>query len=172
MLQITQSACDRLRQESETAYPGEACGILLGERNDAAGGDGAQGTGSQKTDAQRIVTHAIPVPNASSRPHRHYEIGPRDLIRIEKFARQAGQEILGFYHSHPDHPAQPSPTDLGEAHWLGFSYLITSVLQGHAAESRSFYLAGTREEDKHFQAEELQILVEKPVEQLVEKPAG
>jgi len=64
-------------------------------------------------------------------------------------------EIVGFYHSHPDHPARPSPTDLEDAHWIGCSYVITSVVQGKAHETRSFLLNGTLEEDKHFVEENL-----------------
>jgi len=62
-------------------------------------------------------------------------------------------EIVGFYHSHPDHPAQPSPTDLEHAHWIGCSYVITAVAHGTAMDTRSFCLSGTREEDKHFLGE-------------------
>jgi proteasome lid subunit RPN8/RPN11 len=59
-------------------------------------------------------------------------------------------QIAGFYHSHPDHPVHWSPTDLAEAHWLDCCYVITSVIQGKAAETSSFLLAGDTEEDKHF----------------------
>lgn len=62
-------------------------------------------------------------------------------------------EIVGFYHSHPDHPAQPSPTDLEHAHWIGCSYVITSVEQGNATDTQSFCLSGSREEDKKFLSE-------------------
>jgi proteasome lid subunit RPN8/RPN11 len=142
MLQIHQSAYEELRRHAQTAYPNECCGILLGLSSPAG----------------PTVTQAIPVPNASATPKNHYEIAPLDLIRIQKTALLSAEEVLGFYHSHPDHPAAPSPTDLAEAHWLGCSYLITSVCQGQAAESRSFALAGSREEDKHFAAEELVII--------------
>ena len=64
---------------------------------------------------------------------------------------------MGFYHSHPDHPALWSPTDLAEAHWLGSSYVITSVAGGAAAETRSFDLAGSGEEDKDFQPEDIRL---------------
>jgi proteasome lid subunit RPN8/RPN11 len=66
-------------------------------------------------------------------------------------------EIVGFYHSHPDHPAQPSPTDLEHAHWIGYSYVITSVTQGEATDTRSFLLSGPKEEDKSLAEEALVI---------------
>ena len=57
-------------------------------------------------------------------------------------------DIIGFYHSHPDHPARWSPTDFQEAHWIGCSYVITSVEHGRAAQTNSFALTGTTEENK------------------------
>ena len=65
--------------------------------------------------------------------------------------------IGGFYHSHPDHPAQWSQTDFAEAHWLGCSYVITAVAQGKAAVTNSFLLAGTTEEDKRFEPERIDV---------------
>ena len=142
MLQILQSAYEALRQHSEAAYPNECCGILLG----------------QSSPGMRIVTRTVPVPNTSPTPKNHYEIAPRDLIRILRAAHQSGEEILGFYHSHPDHPAAPSPTDLTEAHWLGCSYLITCVRDGHASQTNSFRLEGASEDDKYFESEEIAVI--------------
>ena len=86
-----------------------------------------------------------------------YEIAPAELVGIVLEARNRGLEIAGFYHSHPGHPAQPSATDLAEAHWLGCSYVITEVAQGKAALTSAFLLAGTTEEDKHFEPQTIQI---------------
>jgi proteasome lid subunit RPN8/RPN11 len=74
-------------------------------------------------------------------------------VKIERDARRQGLGIAGFYHSHPDHPAQWSSTDLAEAHWLGCSYVITAVAQGKATVTNSFQLAGASEEDKRFEPE-------------------
>jgi proteasome lid subunit RPN8/RPN11 len=79
-------------------------------------------------------------------------------VRIAREARNRGLEIAGFYHSHPDHPAQWSATDLAEAHWLGCSYVITEVVAGKAAATHSFALAGQIEEDKRFQHEYIEIV--------------
>ena len=63
-------------------------------------------------------------------PANRYHISPSELVRIQRDALLAGHDIVGFYHSHPDHPAQWSATDLAEAHWTGCSYVITSVEKG------------------------------------------
>jgi proteasome lid subunit RPN8/RPN11 len=64
---------------------------------------------------------------------------------------------VGFYHSHPDHPAKWSQTDLTEAHWIGCSYVITSVEKSKAAITNSFLLTGIMEEDKRFEDEEVRV---------------
>jgi proteasome lid subunit RPN8/RPN11 len=69
----------------------------------------------------------------------------------------AGHDIVGFYHSHPDHPARWSATDLAEAHWTGCSYLITSVEKGRAVLTNSFLLLD-QEEAKHFEDEPLEVI--------------
>ena len=142
MLTIPQSAYRQLRRHGETAYPEECCGVLVGT----------------VLDGSRLVAQAIAMPNASPTPRNHYAIDPRGLVAILRDAMSCGQEILGFYHSHPDHPAHWSPTDFAEAHWLDCSYLITSVKEGAAAATVAFRLAGTSEEEKHFEAEGLCVL--------------
>jgi proteasome lid subunit RPN8/RPN11 len=82
--------------------------------------------------------------------HNRYSIAPVELVGIEREARRQGLEIAGFYHSHPDHPAQWSSTDLAEAHWLGCSYVITAVAKGKADITNSFHLDGASEEEKRF----------------------
>ena len=141
MLQIAQSALDKLRAHGESAYPDESCGVLLG----TISGD------------ERIVLEAVPLANIAETRRNRYRIAPVDLIRAEKAARLAGWEILGFYHSHPGHLAEPSATDLAEAHWLGYSYVITSVANGGATQTRSFFLSGEREEEKHFTSEGIRL---------------
>jgi proteasome lid subunit RPN8/RPN11 len=79
------------------------------------------------------------------------------LVRIKREARRRGLEIAGFYHSHPDHPAQWSATDFAEAHWLGCSYVITEIAQGRAAVTNSFALTGMTEEDKQFIPETISV---------------
>jgi proteasome lid subunit RPN8/RPN11 len=133
---------DDLRAHAEQAYPWECCGALLGR---------ATPQGWQVESVMR-ATNAC----AGSARDR-YEIAPVELVRILRDARGRGLEVAGFYHSHPDHPAECSATDLTEAHWLGCFYVITEVIQGKAARTHVFLLAGTSEEDKFFERRALQI---------------
>jgi proteasome lid subunit RPN8/RPN11 len=140
MLKISQSDLAALRKHGEETYPHECCGVLLG----AIEGD------------TRAVREVVRAGNTRlDALHNRYSIDPGELVRIQRQARERGLEIVGFYHSHPDHPARWSTTDLAEAHWVGCSYVITSVEKGKAAVTNSFLLAGAIEEDKHFEDEEV-----------------
>jgi proteasome lid subunit RPN8/RPN11 len=148
LLKITRTEYDAIRLHAEQAYPEECCGVLLGHVHDST----------------RTVLATVSTGNVRrDAPHNRYAIDPRDMVRIQREARACGLDIVGFYHSHPDHPAQWSPTDLEEAHWLGCSYLITAVEQGRAAETNSFALEGTREEDKSFAPEPVEVVNAPPV---------
>jgi len=134
MLKISHANYEALRRHGEETYPYECCGILLGRFED---------------DGTRVVTSTARAGNTrTDSAHNRYNIDPKDLIRIQREGRERGEDIVGFYHSHPDHPAQWSSTDLADAHWLGCSYVITSVEKGAAAITNSFELAGTDENDK------------------------
>ena len=136
MLNLSRASYDEIRLHGEETYPHECCGILLG-RFEAEGA--------------KTVTHTARCGNTrADSPHNRYNIDPKDLIRIQREGRERGEDIVGFYHSHPDHPAQWSSTDLADAHWFGCSYVITAVDKGKAAQTNSFELAGTGEEDKTF----------------------
>jgi proteasome lid subunit RPN8/RPN11 len=141
-LSITTSDLEQLRRHGEDAYPAECCGILLGKFE----GDG------------RRVYSIVPCQNACADGRStHFVIDPREVIQAQRAGRDLGLEIVGFYHSHPDHPAQWSPTDLEEAHWIGCSYLITSVERGRSTTTNSFLLTGTLEENMAFVSEELSV---------------
>ena len=90
--------------------------------------------------------------------HNRYHIAPQELMAAQRAGRKKGLEIVGFYHSHPDHPAQWSQTDFAEAHWLGCSYVITAVAQGRAEVTNSFLLRGAGEDDKRFEDQPIEIL--------------
>lgn len=139
---VTEGVYEAMRAHGEETYPNECCGALLG-RPDADGWKVVEAirAGNTRTDSA----------------HNRYNIAPLELVRIQRTARQKDLEIAGFYHSHPDHPAQWSPTDFAEAHWLGCSYVITSVAQGKAATTNAFLLAGTTEEDKRFENQAIQV---------------
>lgn len=143
MLKIEKSVYDFLRSHGEQTYPHECCGVLLGHDN---GGE-------------RVATQAKPCGNTrTDSPQNRYNIDPKDLIRIQLDGREDGLDILGFYHSHPDHPAQWSQTDLAEAHWLGCSYVITSVMNGQADVTNSFRLTGDSEESKRLEDEDIEVV--------------
>jgi proteasome lid subunit RPN8/RPN11 len=143
MLKIGKTEYDALRRQGEETYPHECCGILLGHIDDNT----------------RTVTSIARANNTrSDSPHNRYNIDPKDLIRIQREARAKNEEIIGFYHSHPDHPARWSPTDLAEAHWIGCSYVITSVENGRAATTNSFALTGSDEHDKQFVDENIEVV--------------
>src|SRR5215472_15390839 len=143
MLRLGQSHYDALRQHGEETYPHECCGVLLGHLDD----DGA-----------RAVTSLARAGNTrTDSPHNRYNIDPKELVHIQREAREREEDIIGFYHSHPDHPAQWSPTDLSEAYWFGCSYVITSVEGGKAGLTNSFELTGMDESDKKLADEEIQV---------------
>jgi proteasome lid subunit RPN8/RPN11 len=152
MLKLSQSDYLSLRQHGEETYPHECCGVLLGHFVD----DGAE---SVSQSVSKSVSRVARCGNTrADSPHNRYQIDPRDLIRIQREGRERGEDIVGFYHSHPDHPAQWSPTDLAEAHWFGCSYVITSVEKGTATITNSFELTGTDEADKKFVDEKAEVV--------------
>jgi proteasome lid subunit RPN8/RPN11 len=138
MLRIAQAHLDVIRNHAQTEYPRECCGVLVGEM------DGAD----------KVVREVIPCRNAHASPQKRYEIDPAELVRIQREHRTAGNGIVGFYHSHPEHAAMWSERDLADAHWTGCSYVITSVMNGQAVETRSFALTGV-EGEKAFLEEAL-----------------
>ena len=152
MLKISQSVYASLRQHGEETYPHECCGVLLGRFNTD---DSEAGSEAGSKTVSRVARCGN---TREDSPHNRYNIDPRDLIRIQREGRVRDEEIVGFYHSHPDHPAQWSPTDLAEAHWFGCSYLITSVAKGKATISNSFELKGSDEDDKKFVDEKTEVV--------------
>ena len=82
--------------------------------------------------------------------------GTRIVISTRE-GRERGEDIIGFYHSHPDHPAQWSQTDLAEAHWFGCSYVITAVAKGKAEVTNAFELTGFDESDKKLVDERVEV---------------
>jgi len=142
-LKIPNALYNQLRQHGEASYPHECCGVLLGEFDEAG---------------EKVVGAIVQCGNTRTDSlANRYQISPAELVRIQRDAMLASRDIVGFYHSHPDHPAQWSATDLAEAHWTGCSYVITSVENGRAALTNSFLLLD-QEEAKRFEDEELDII--------------
>jgi proteasome lid subunit RPN8/RPN11 len=118
-------------RQAETSYPHECCGFLLGGQSEA------------EFSAMKI----IPAENRRTDSlHNRYNISPQDYLQTEKLADSLGQQLIGFYHSHPDHPAIPSQYDLEHA-WPNLVYAIVSVQQGKAREVSAYLLA---EDRSHF----------------------
>jgi len=142
-LKISNTLYDQLRQHGEATYPYECCGVLVGEFGEAGG---------------KTVKSAVQCGNTrTDSPANRYHISPAELVRIQREAMLAGHDIVGFYHSHPDHPARWSTTDLVEAHWIGCSYVITSIENGYAVLTNSFQLLGS-EDHKHFEDEQFEVI--------------
>ena len=109
-------------------------------------------------DGTRVVTSLARAGNTrTDSPQNRYNIDPKELVRIQREGREREEDIIGFYHSHPDHPAQWSKTDLEEAHWISCSYVITRVASGKADVTNSFELTGTDEADKAFKDEKVEV---------------
>ena len=128
-----------IAKHGEQAYPHEGCGLLLG----------------RAVDEHKIVEEIIPVENAreSVVQHHRYLIPPEEVMKGERVAAQKGLDVIGFFHSHPDHPERPSDFDRDHA-WPWYSYLITSVKSGRAAKTAAWTLADDR---STFQNEEIEI---------------
>lgn len=138
MLRMVKTEFEAMRRHAEETYPHECCGVLLGTLEGAT----------------RVVRAARRCGNADAAVD-WYAIDPLEILRIEREGRREGWDIVGFYHSHIDCEAKWSQSDFEEAHWLGCSYVITRVDKGKAQETNSFALAGTSEEDKRFEDEEI-----------------
>src|SRR5580765_6951828 len=113
-----------IRAHGEETYPHECCGALLGR------------------DGQ--VTAVVALANTTEEgPRRRFLVRPSDYREAERRAAELGAELLGFYHSHPDHPAKPSQFDLDHA-WPNFAYVIVSVMSGTGRDMTVWFLKDDR----------------------------
>ena len=121
---------DEIRRHGEEEYPHECCGLLIGRFDETA---------------RKRVFETYPVSNARETEARHNRslILPEEYVRGERYARRLGLEVVGNYHSHPDHPAAPSQFDLDHA-WPTWSYVIVSVSEGRASDLRSWEMKADR----------------------------
>jgi proteasome lid subunit RPN8/RPN11 len=131
-LELTPHVDAAIRAHGGDTYPNECCGALMGR-------DG-------------VVLETFALPNTTEEgPRRRFLVRPGDYREAERRASELGAELLGFYHSHPDHPARPSQYDLDHA-WPFFSYVIVSVRQGVSEDMTSWRL---REDRSAFDQEDL-----------------
>ncbi len=123
-LAVTSAVDQAIRRHGQDAYPHECCGALVG-RDDR-------------------VIDVVALPNTTEEgPRRRFLVRPSDYRFAEARAAELGGELLGFYHSHPDHPARPSQYDLEHA-WPTFAYIIVSVAAGAAGDMTVWYLKDDR----------------------------
>jgi proteasome lid subunit RPN8/RPN11 len=129
-LEITPDILRQIHRHGEAAYPEEGAGLLLGK---------SQGTTQQ-------IQAILDLPNTREDQARHnrYLLSAEDYLQAEVEADRLGLDVLGVFHSHPDHPNQPSEFDREWA-WPSFCYIITSVWSGRAIESRAWRLAEDRQ---------------------------
>ncbi len=122
MLDLGQDVLDAMTAHGEETYPRECCGLLVGRS------DGTTRTALEAHRAGNLNTE---------RAHDRYSLDPGDWQRIDADARARGLDIVGIYHSHPDHPSRPSRTDFEHA-WEGYSYVVVEVAKGRAASWRTW----------------------------------
>jgi proteasome lid subunit RPN8/RPN11 len=115
---------DAIRRHGEETYPHECCGAMVGRNG--------------------RVTATVPLPNTTEEgPRRRFLVRPSDYRLAESRATELSGELLGFYHSHPDHPARPSQYDLDHA-WPTFAYIIVAVGAGQAGDMTVWWLKDDR----------------------------
>jgi proteasome lid subunit RPN8/RPN11 len=129
VIAISPKVLAEIRAHGRDTYPEECCGGLLGRR-----GDPARVSRIERIDNVRDANRA-----------RRYEVSPRDYLRLERLAAEEGVELLGFYHSHPDHPAVPSTYDRDHA-FPFFHYLVCAVASGRPGEVTAWVLSEDRRE--------------------------
>jgi len=130
MLNLSSELEKIVRADGEEAYPNECCGILIGEIDKSGA---------------KIAKYAQTISNSyeDSEQYHRFLITPEDMLKAEQTARSVKLDVIGFYHSHPDHPAVPS--DYDRDHALPFySYVIVSVKKGKSKELASWELTADR----------------------------
>jgi proteasome lid subunit RPN8/RPN11 len=133
---LPESVVHAIYTHGRATYPNECCGALIGR-------DG-------------VVSEAVALANTTEEgPRRRFLVRPGDYRAAEARASETGGELLGFYHSHPDHPARPSQYDLDHA-WPFFSYVIVSIVKGQPGDLRSWRL---REDRSQFDDEVIETRV-------------
>lgn len=143
-LRLNQAQLEAMREHGARDYPEECCGVLLGQ---------AEGERKEVREVRPLVNlrrdparaqELLPVDDPGRETERNrFLIDPREQIRVEKDARERGLDVLGYYHSHPDHPARPSIYDREHA-WPWYSYVILSVIGGAPKDLTCWVLSDDR----------------------------
>jgi proteasome lid subunit RPN8/RPN11 len=130
MLKLKENQVSEIAAHGERDYPYECCGLLLGTFED---------------DGVKSISEVYPISNAreETAKRNRFLIRPEELLRGEQHAQAKGLDVVGFYHSHPDHPAVPSQYDLEHA-WPVYSYIVVAVKAGAASDLRSWEMQPDR----------------------------
>jgi len=139
MLRINQSVLEEIQAHMRETYPHECCGLIIG---------GVEGEARVAATSRRCGN--LNTERAADR----YELDPKDMLAAQRELDGGPWDIIGIYHSHPDHPSRPSQTDLNHA-WPGWSYMIGSVDKGVIASVQSWELdpAGAKFEEETLDVE-------------------
>ena len=142
-LLMSHDVAERIRRHGAATFPFECCGALLGR--DSAFADDTD-SNQQFAEPPREVVELFPLVNRrDDSPRNRFAVTAEDVRDAEKAALQLGLNVVGWYHSHPDHPARPSAFDREHA-WPWYSYVIVSVMNGAPAEMTSWRLNDDRQE--------------------------
>jgi proteasome lid subunit RPN8/RPN11 len=145
-IRMTAQVAEQIRRHGADTYPHECCGALLGR--------GGAGEGKE---VQREIVDLLALTNRrEDSPRNRFSVAPRDVIEADRTAHGRGLEVVGWYHSHPDHPARPSKYDREHA-WPWYSYVIVKVENGEAREMGSWRL---REDRGGYEEESIEIVSE------------
>jgi proteasome lid subunit RPN8/RPN11 len=135
VLRLPRSSRLEIEEAARNGYPDEVCGLLIGARRNG----------------ETVVERVAAARNLNTERSRdRYVLDPDDFLRADREAAEQGREVVGIWHSHPDHPPRPSRTDL-EAAWPAYSYLIVSVAVGRIEALRSWRLADERFEEERLE---------------------
>jgi proteasome lid subunit RPN8/RPN11 len=139
LVRLAAEAAEAIRREAARAYPAEGCGALLGA-------------------AHAAVSEILPLANTEAEsPRTRFAVSPLEYMAVEERADARGLKLLGFWHSHPDHPARPSPTDRAYA-WPGLLTLVIGVERGDPGEMTAWDVPG---EEEAFRQLDLEIAARK-----------
>jgi Predicted metal-dependent protease of the PAD1/JAB1 superfamily len=129
MIELNERQLTEMREHGQRDYPFECCGLMLG----------------RFAEGRKVVAQTYPISNAREEEAKRnrFLIRPEELMRGEKYARENGFDVVGFYHSHPDDRAIPSQYDLEHA-WPTYSYIVVSVEKGQAVDLRSWEMESDR----------------------------
>ncbi len=150
-LKMSMEIAQKIRQHGAETYPHECCGALLGR--DATAMDGTATAGIAELPLREILALFPLVNRREDSPHNRFSVSAEDVRDAEKAARDKKLDVVGWYHSHPDHPARPSQYDREHA-WPWYSYVIVSVAGGKPEEMTSWRLSDDRSE---YSSEEIAI---------------